>query len=226
MKLKNAALVFFLIIFVTKSISQQATDLIKNIEKKVAQGETTISKILSDSSLLFLHSLTSFREVIQRNAKAEKVKIYSDNEPGTRITVQGVVLDESGKPQVDKLVYVYQTSSTGWYSDTAAHILINEGDRRHARLFGYFKTDSFGKFEFHTIKPKGYPNSTLPAHIHIEISLKDDQNFISELLFDDDPRLAGEIRTSSIKQKFIITKNNGTDNDPVYSYVINTKLNN
>jgi protocatechuate 3,4-dioxygenase beta subunit len=58
--------------------------------------------------------------------------------------------------------------------------LQNEGDRRHARLFGYLRTDENGKFEFSTVKPKGYPNSTLPAHIHIEISLSE-----SKILFQN-----------------------------------------
>jgi protocatechuate 3,4-dioxygenase beta subunit len=220
MKLKNITPLLFLISFATPASSQQINDVIININTKLSKEETTISNVLSDSSLVSLHSLTPFREAIKQNATSEKIKLISDDEPGTRITVKGVVLNKSGNSLANKLVYVYQTSSQGWYSDTAPHILKNEGDRRHARLFGYFKTDLNGKFEFLTIKPKGYPNSTLPAHIHIEISLKDDQSFISELLFDDDPRLVGDIRTRSIKEKFFITKNSGTKNDPVYSYVI------
>ena len=131
-----------------------------------------------------------------------------------------IITAGNGNPQADKLVYVYQTSSKGWYADTAPHILQNEGDRNHARLFGYFKTDPNGKFEFTTIKPTGYPNSNLPAHIHIEVYLDEDKTFISELLFDDDPRLVGETRSRSIKEKFLIVKNSGTDNNPLYYYNI------
>jgi protocatechuate 3,4-dioxygenase beta subunit len=220
MKIKNFIPLFFLLSFVTPAISQQTNDLVKMIGIKLAKGETTVSKVLADPSLLFLHSLTPFREVIEQNAKSEIIKLNSDNEPGTRITVKGIVTDKSGNPQADKLVYVYQTSSQGWYSDTAPHILQNEGDRRHARLFGYFKTGPTGKFEFNTVKPNGYPNSTLPAHIHIEIYLSEDETFISELLFDDDTRLVGDIRTRSIKEKFLIVKNSGTDNNPLYYYKI------
>jgi len=35
--------------------------------------------------------------------------------------------------------------------------------------FGYAKTDTSGKFEIHTVKPSGYPQSELPAHIHVEV---------------------------------------------------------
>ncbi|MEO7308292.1 MAG: hypothetical protein ABIR78_10795 [Ferruginibacter sp.] len=219
MKLNILIAVLFTTLFSSSCLSQPA-DQIKNINTKLVKGETTISHILSDPAYMSLHSLSSFREVIKQHARAEKIKLNSDAEPGTRITVKGLIFDRSGKPLANKLVYVYQTSSEGWYSDTAPHILQNEGDRRHARLFGYFKTSATGTFEFLTVKPSGYPNSSLPAHIHIEIAMNDNSNFISELLFDDDPRLVGEIRERSAREKFFIVKNSGTSTAPIYEYVI------
>ena len=44
--------------------------------------------------------------------------------------------------------------------------------------------------------------------------------FITELLFDDDPRLVGEIRENSIQAKFLITTNTGTEAKPLYQYNI------
>jgi len=219
MKMNIPITFFFCILFSSACISQPA-EQIKTLNTKLAKGETTISQILSDPVYMSLHSLTPFRDIIKQNAKAEKIKLNIDAEPGTKITVKGLIFDRSGKPLANKLVYVYQTSSEGWYSDTAPHILKNEGDRRHARLFGYFKTNATGNFEFYTVKPSGYPNSSLPAHIHIEIAMDDNSNFISELLFDDDPRLIGEIRARSIQEKFFIVKNTGTVTAPVYEYVI------
>jgi protocatechuate 3,4-dioxygenase beta subunit len=219
MNLKNILSVLFFIIVTIPGISQ-TNDFIRVINTKLVKGEITISEVLSDTTFMQLHSLTSFREVIKQNAKSEKIKLNSDIEPGIKITINGLVLDKYGNPVVNKLVYVYQTSSEGWYSDTAAHILMYEGDRRHARLFGYFKTDSYGKFEFYTIKPRGYPNTNLPAHIHIEISLSNGLTFVSELQFDDDPRLVGEMRARSINEKFFIVKNRGTNEHPVYFYEI------
>jgi protocatechuate 3,4-dioxygenase beta subunit len=83
---------------------------------------------------------------------------------------------------------------------------MNEGDMRHARLFGYVRTDKDGKFELHTIKPSGYPQSDLPAHIHIHVSADGYQSFVNEFLFDDDERLVGNIRENSIRNDFIIAK--------------------
>jgi len=199
--------------------AQDSTALINEINTRLQKNQTTISEVLSDGSLMQLHSLTPFREIIKQNAKAENIKIVSDKEPGKKITVKGVIVNATGKPANDAAVYVYQTSSEGWYSDTAPHILQNEGDRRHARLFGYFKTNSNGEFEFETIQPHGYPHSDLPAHIHFEVSWGN-SSLITELLFDDDRRLVGSIRTRAMQQQFIISKNTGTEKEPVYFYKI------
>ena len=195
--------------------------VIDELINKLAQHQTTVSDILSDNSLMYLHSLTPFREMIRQNAKAEKIKITSDKEPGTKITVKGIIVNTAKEPIADALVYVYQTSSEGWYSDTAPHILQNQGDRKHARLFGYFRTNESGAFEFETIKPHGYPHSDLPAHIHFEVSAEN-RSLITELLFDDDPRLIGNIRTRAEQEKFVISKNTGTEKEPVYFYNIST----
>ncbi|MFT3911748.1 MAG: hypothetical protein QM737_20155 [Ferruginibacter sp.] len=212
------------LIFICLAIysNAQTDEKINSIDKALRSGQRSVSDVLSDMSLMSLHSLTAFRDIIKQNAKAGKIQLNTGKEPGVKITVNGIVTDKSGKPASNKLVYVYQTSSEGWYSDTAPHILQNEGDRRHARIFGYFKTGVDGRFEFTTIKPKGYPNSSLPAHIHIEIDLGDN-HFISELLFDDDPRLEGDIRKRALAEGFIVSKNTGTEAKPVYAYHIFTK---
>lgn len=201
--------------------SQQNESLIRKIDEQLAKGQTTLSNILSGMDYMLLHSQTAFREVIKKNAKAGKLIISNKNEPGTRITVKGEI-KEKGKPVADALVYVYQTSDKGWYADTAAHVLQNEGDMQHARLFGYLKTGSDGKFEFETIQPRGYPNSDLPAHIHITVWKNDKliNGMPGELLFDDDPRLTPERRRRSLEEGFLIEKNKGTAQQPVYMYSI------
>jgi len=167
-----------------------------------------------------LHSNTTFREVIKKHAVAGKTIMVTASEPGRRITVKGEIKKQDGIAIGDALVYVYQTSDKGWYSDTAAHVLQNEGDMRHARLFGYLKTDSDGKFEFETIQPRGYPNSDLPAHIHIAVWKNGNiiNGIPGELLFDEDPRLTTDRRRRSIDAGFQIQKNTGTPQNPVYHY--------
>ncbi|HEX7847955.1 MAG TPA: hypothetical protein VF476_19285, partial [Chitinophagaceae bacterium] len=125
-------------------------------------------------------------------------------EPGKKIKVIGTVKDRSGKPIAGALVYLYQTDSKGWYAADAPHVLKNEGDMRHARLFGYVKTDKNGQFELHTVKPSGYPKSDLPAHIHVHVTAEGFDPYGTEFLFDDDERLVGDIREGSIRNKFLI----------------------
>ena len=217
--------VFYIIFFSCSLPGQNAEKLIRQIDVELTKRQTSVSKVLSDTAFMFLHPLTEFREVIKRHAKTEKVTMISPTEPGKKITVKGTIQTNEGKALNNALVYVYHTSDKGWYSDTAAHILQYEGDTRHARLFAYLKTDDKGQFEFETVQPKGYPNSDLPAHIHISV-WKDDhivRGVPGELLFDDDPRLTPERRSRSSSEGFLIEKNSGTLQRLVYSYKITVK---
>ena len=218
MKWRSFCIFLVFLQLMNNSFGQSGDELIKKIDTRLSKVETTVTKVITDSAYMHLHSLPAFREVIRLHALPEKIKINADNEPGIPITVKGIVVDTAGNIQTNKLLYVYQTSALGWYADTGVHISGNEGDRRHASLFGYCKTDGFGKFEFKTIKPAGYPNSGLPAHIHIEVTISKHKKLITELQFDDDPRLTGNIRERSIKEHFLIEKNIGTAEAPVYSY--------
>jgi protocatechuate 3,4-dioxygenase beta subunit len=119
-----------------------------------------------------------------------------------KIKVTGAVKNEQGNPISGAQVYLYQTDSRGWYAADAPHVLMNEGDMRHARLFGYLVTDAKGQFELHTVKPSGYPQSDLPAHIHVHVSKQGYSNYVTEFLFDDDVRLVGTIRENSIRNQF------------------------
>jgi protocatechuate 3,4-dioxygenase beta subunit len=201
---------------------QNTGDIINNINLQLKQGKTTISKVLSSDSLMYLHSLTPFREIIKANARPEKIKIVADKEPGMKITVTGSVVNKSGEPQKNVLIYFYQTSNKGWYSDTGVHILMNSGDINHARLFGYLKTNEQGEFSFETIRPNGYPKSDFAGHIHIHFWSEDMRTLhgAGELQFDDDPRMTPERRRRSLSDGYLISKNTGTEQKPVYEFKI------
>ena len=106
--------------------------------------------------------------MIRKHAKNNSVTLVTDKEPGVQTTVKGKLLSANKTPLANTLVYVYQTDHRGWYADDKPHVEQNEGDRGHARLFGYLKTNAQGEFELRTIRPASYPNSTLPQHIHFE----------------------------------------------------------
>lgn len=219
MKLKAVfCIVSFCLLHV--SFGQQQNKTIADIDTQLRNRQKTVNDVLSDASLMKLHSLTAFREIIKKNAKSGVLKIITSDEPGRKIKVKATLTNNNGTSIQDALVYVYQTSDKGWYSDTAAHILINSGDYKHARLFGYTKTNAKGEIEIETIQPRGYPNSDLPAHIHIAVWQNDNavHGLPDELLFDDDPRLTAPRRQAALQQGFLISKNSGTETEPLFVY--------
>lgn len=225
--MKSPIIILFVVglFFPAAAFTQEINAELEKLEKKLSNKTTTVSNILSDSGCMFLHSKTEFRNLIKKHAPVGRITVVTSTEPGKRIKVKCNVTDKEQKPCSSALVYVYQTSAKGWYSDTAAHILKNEGDMRHARLFGYVYTDANGDFEIETIRPSGYPGSDLPAHIHI-VMWKDEKyvpGVPGELLFDDDERLTPERKLRAIREGFLVSSNTGTSNAPVYFYPIKLK---
>lgn len=223
MKLVFTILCLFTISLLIKA--QDITATVKQIENLLRSGKLTVSKVLADEKYMPHHSKTEFRNLIKKYAPVGKITIVTSAEPGKRIKVICSVRDTEQKPLQGALVYVYQTSAKGWYSDTAAHILVNEGDMRHARIFGYVYTGEDGDFELETIQPSGYPKSELPAHIHI--TMWKDEIYVpgvaGELLFEDDERLTPERKLRAVKEGFKVSSNTGTANSPVYFYPIKIK---
>ncbi len=221
--------VYFLIILLSlfgyqSAKAQSGSEiLLSEIESKLKTGTAKVSAILTDNKYLALHPETSFRELIKKNCASEPVKIATDSEPGKKIKVLASLKDEDGNSIAGAVVYFYQTDAKGWYAADQPHVGGNSGDQRHARIFGYAKTDAAGKFEIHTVKPSGYPKSDLPAHIHVEVhDLAGFQTMITEFLFDDDERLVGNIRTSAQLNHFMIAKPEKTNApfDQQFSYII------
>ena len=156
------------------------------------------------------------------------LQLLQPTEPGIRIVVNGTVTNNSEKPLANILVYFYHTSDKGWYSDTGVHISKYEGDHRHSRLFGYVKTDSNGKFSIKTIRPNGYPKSDFAGHIHIQMWKEDGAYLLGipgELQFDDDIRMTEQRRRKSMADGFLIAKNEGTKEMPIYNFMIKAKFN-
>jgi len=194
--------------------------LIARIDSQLTRREKWISAVLTDTALMALHPLAGFREVIRKHAKPEQLRLAAPSEAGAPMHVECNVLDRNGDPAAGALVYLYQTDDRGWYSDTAAHISGPEGDRRHARLFGYLRTDANGFFSIETIRPASYPGSDLPQHIHCEIFTADGQVLITELLFRDDPMMTPETSFWALQNGFFIAPNNGPAKRPWFSYKI------
>jgi len=204
----RSLLTCLLLVFAMQSSYAQSDSslAVKNVAVMLQNGSTTVSGILTDKKYLPLHPDTDFRELIKKYSTAGSLAITTDDEPGKKIKVIVTVKGSDSLPIANTLVYLYQTDARGWYAAGSPHVGGNEGDMRHARLFGYVKTSTSGQFELHTIKPSGYPRSNLPAHIHIHFEAAGLQPYVTELLFDDDERLVGDIRTQAVQNRFLVSK--------------------
>jgi protocatechuate 3,4-dioxygenase beta subunit len=180
------------------------------------------SELIQDARFMPLHPQPVFRELVKAIAREPVLTIAREDEPGTRIDIQGTIVDPYQSPVAAAMVYVYHTSAKGWYSDKGAHIRSWAGDARHARLFGYLRTGPQGSFEVRTIKPGGYPKSTLPQHIHIEVEADGCIPLGTELLFDDDPRLNAEQRQRAKREGFLIAQRVSVER-PTYRYTIGVR---
>lgn len=219
MRLKSAIL-FFSVLVSLLACGQPNNAVLK--AKTLLEKGNSVTSILTNPQFDSVRPETSFRELIKQYADQKPVIFVTNNEAGEKIKVKGK-LTKNGEPLSNVLIYVYQTDNRGWYGSDRVHFQMNEGDRRHARLFAYVKTNAKGEFEFHTIQPHGYPQSDLPAHIHFEVFENEKTLLISELLFDDDERLQGEIRARSQREGFYISQPVVQNNLKTYNYTINTK---
>jgi protocatechuate 3,4-dioxygenase beta subunit len=192
--------VIVLTVFVARTAASQtdSSALLKEAAMKLQNHIANVSSVLIEKNYASLHPLVTFREMIKKYSSPDMLTITPHDEPGKKIKVMGTVKSKDGQTVANALIYLYQTDSRGWYAADAPHVLMNEGDYRHARLFGYVKTDKNGKFELHTIKPSGYPKSDLPAHIHVHVTAEGYHPYGAEFLFQDDERLKGEILNRAV----------------------------
>jgi protocatechuate 3,4-dioxygenase, beta subunit len=126
------------------------------------------------------------------------------------------------RPRANVLFYFYHTMHDGLYAVNKAEPgKPFQGQQELARLFGYMRTDSEGKFEIHTIKPAGYPGTNFASHVHLEIYDEEGKIIYGpEFQFEDDPRLDKASRESSIRHGNIVAPNSGTKEKPVYFFKV------
>lgn len=127
-----------------------------------------------------------------------ETSIARNNEPGERLTIQGIIYKADAKtPAPNVVLYFYHTDNKGEYSQAAGQI----HGKRHGALRGWVKTDAQGRYRFHTIRPASYPKSRAPQHIHPIIKETGIAPYwIDEYLFVDDPYLTKEEREKQKKR--------------------------
>jgi protocatechuate 3,4-dioxygenase beta subunit len=120
-------------------------------------------------------------------------RIAPPQEPGEPMQINGVVRDQQGKPVSGVVVYAYQTNAKGIYP--GADRSSSQSMTRHGLLRSWAKTDATGRYRFDTIRPGGYPNTTIAQHVHMHVIEPGRVTyFIDDIVFTDDPRLTSETR--------------------------------
>lgn len=111
------------------------------------------------------------------------------NDTGERISIRGTIYESDAKtPIANALIYLYHTDIYGIYGHT--------GEHRHGRYRGWMLTDAAGRYEFETIMPASYPNSTIAKHIHMTLTTKHlKEESVDSILFDGDRFLTARDRT-------------------------------
>ena len=116
--------------------------------------------------------------------------IADSGERGERLMLSGQVFAPDGKtPAQNVTIYAYQTDATGEY---------HNGPDRVARLHGWARTDSQGRFQFTTIRPAPYPGRTIAAHIHMHAwGGGYPLQWTADAKFADDPLLSARDRADA-----------------------------
>ena len=113
-------------------------------------------------------------------------RIAPPDEPGEPLRIEGVVIDDEGRPVPGIVVYAYHTDAEGIYP---------AGTTRHGRLRGWARTDTEGHYRFDTIRPAAYPGSSIPQHVHMHVIEPGRGTYwIDSLHFTDDPLLEARHR--------------------------------
>jgi protocatechuate 3,4-dioxygenase beta subunit len=163
-----------------------------------------MSAVLAGSGVAVLPRLGAAEAVLQRTpdqilgpfyplselpqtADLTKVSGRSGRAEGQVLNVMGRVLNVAGEPVRNAKVEVWQANAHGRYT--------HPSDPNPAPLDPNFEgaavltTDSEGRYRFKTIKPAAYPagpNRMRPAHIHFQVSGRQDK-IVTQMYFDGDP---------------------------------------
>lgn len=109
-----------------------------------------------------------------------KTTMATEKEEGIPILISGTIFQPDGKtPAPNVLIYLYHTDIKGYYG--------RNGEHRHGRYRSWMLTDEKGRYEFRSIKPASYPDTTIASHIHMTLTGKNfKEDWIDSILFEGD----------------------------------------
>src|SRR6195256_3624127 len=137
-------------------------------------------------------------KTLDQNADLTRLPGRPGRAAGHVLNVMGRVLNRKGGPVRNAKVEIWQANAHGRYT--------HPSDPNPAPLDPNFEgsamltTDRDGRYRFKTIKPAAYPagpNRMRPAHIHFQVSGRQDK-IVTQMYFEDDPYNAADPFLNSV----------------------------
>ena len=166
--------------------------------------------VLALTALLLAATVEAQRPRVAPVDAPASLSIAVQTEPGSRLSINGRVLDPSGKAVAGASLYVFQTDARGYYAPG------NPRAENEARIHGYLRTDRNGAFSVATIRPGQYPDANLVQHVHFFVNAAGSPEKVFEVIFTDDPKLTDQIRNDAKRPESFYSlcapqKRNGID---------------
>jgi len=159
-----------------------------------------------------------------RPGAPKRSNIIPPNSKGSPMGLNGTIFNENGKTTLNNvLVEIWQCDENEHYDNASDDYLFR----------GMTKTGSDGKYYFKTIVPVPYkanPNneaSWRPAHIHMRVSVADQQDLITQIYFKGDKYVDTDTWASSpkaINRILKIVKNPDGGNEVTFDVVMNKEF--
>ena len=146
------------------------------------------------------------------------------NSNGTAIVLKGNIFKEDGKTPINNaLVEIWHCDENEIYDNTSDEYKYRGGQ----------KTKADGKYEFKSILPVPYKadpkdeSSWRPAHIHMRVSVPNQQDLITQLYFKDGKYVDTDKWASdpnAVNRILIIYKNNSGESEIIFNVIMSREI--
>jgi protocatechuate 3,4-dioxygenase beta subunit len=151
--------------------------------------------------------------------------IIPPHSKGVPLNLNGTIYKEDGKtPLQNALIEIWQCDEDQHYDNTSDDYLFR----------GAMKTSEDGMYEFKTIVPVPYKvnpdnenSSWRPAHIHMRVSVPNQQDLITQIYFKGDKYIEKDMTASSpqaISRILSISKDPDDNNTVTFDVVLNKEI--
>ena len=123
-----------------------------------------------------------------------RASLSASPDDGEPMAISGTVYGPDSKtPAPNTLIYLYHTDKFGIYG--------RAGEPKHGRFRAWILTDKNGRYEFTSIRPASYPNTTFAAHVHMTVTTQNQkEDWIDSILFEGDMFISARERENAGKR--------------------------